>query len=95
MPAQAGIQYSGTPAMESRTRGVLDTPPSRSMTVVEGASSSTPLRGALATTCPPESWREQSQTFLVVLDCVAIAHYDDVETLTGKMAQSGIFAAAR
>jgi hypothetical protein len=29
MPAQAGIQYSETSAMESRTRGVLDTPPSR------------------------------------------------------------------
>ena len=25
MPAQAGIQYSETPAMEARTRGVLDT----------------------------------------------------------------------
>jgi hypothetical protein len=25
MPAKAGIQYSETPAMESRTRGVLDT----------------------------------------------------------------------
>jgi hypothetical protein len=29
MPAQAGIQYSEAPAMESRTRGVLDTTPSR------------------------------------------------------------------
>jgi hypothetical protein len=25
MPAQAGIQYSETPAMEAKTRGVLDT----------------------------------------------------------------------
>jgi hypothetical protein len=38
MPAQAGIQYSETPTTESRTRGVLDTPPSRSMTVLGGAS---------------------------------------------------------
>ena len=37
VPAQAGTQYSVTSVIESRTRGVLDPPPSRGMTAVRGA----------------------------------------------------------
>jgi hypothetical protein len=48
-PRRRMIQYSEEPVIEPRTRGVLDTPPSRSMTVEGGASSSTSMRGALAT----------------------------------------------
>jgi hypothetical protein len=69
-PRRRTIQYSEEPVIEPRTRGVLDTPPSRSMTVVGGASS---LRGAFAT--------KQSNSFVVALDCFAIARNDDVETI--------------
>jgi hypothetical protein len=44
MPAQAGIQYSEAPAMESRTRGVLDTRQSLS----SGAHSRDPVAGMTA-----------------------------------------------
>src|SRR5271168_2126275 len=40
-PRRRMIQYSEESMIEPRTRGVLDTPPSRSMTAVGGASSST------------------------------------------------------
>jgi hypothetical protein len=36
VPAQAGTQYSETSVIESKTRGVLDTPPTRSMTILAG-----------------------------------------------------------
>jgi hypothetical protein len=67
-PRRRTIQYSETPTMESRTRGVLDTPPSRSMTAVGGASSSTSLRGAKRRSNPALSLR--------LLDCFAIARND-------------------
>ena len=58
MPAKAGIQYSQAPTIESRARGVLGRPPSRTMTEVErkaldaaqqGQRPSPSLRGASAT----------------------------------------------
>jgi hypothetical protein len=67
-PRRRMIQYSEEPVIEPRTRGVLDTPPSRSMTAVGGASSSTSLRGALAT--------KQSSSSLPPLDCFANARND-------------------
>ena len=60
MPAKAGIQYSETPVMESRTRGVLDTPPSRSMTAVDGASER--YRDDLLQFSPPHSGPTQPST---------------------------------
>src|SRR5271154_5971653 len=63
--------------MESRTRGVLDTPLSRSMTAFSAAAAFTAfqssLRGALAT--------KQSSSSLRPLDCFAGARNDDAETL--------------
>jgi len=85
MPAQAGIQYSETLAMESRTRGVLDT----RFRGYDGGGSS--VVAVIARSICDEA----IQLFLFALDCFACARNNDVETLTGKMAQSGIFAAIR
>jgi hypothetical protein len=70
MPAKAGIQYSKTSVMESRTHGVLDT----RLRGYDGGGWSIVIYVTARSTCD-----EVIQLFLVVPDCFAIARNDGLE----------------
>ena len=101
-PRRRMIQYSEELVIEPRTRGVLDTPPSRSMTaVVGGASSSTSLRAKRSNPALPccrgllrrgacHRARIRATRWLL-----AMTRSDAGAGSPANMAESGIFAAAR